>query len=345
MAKLKAKNVAIKFESIISDLKNRKYKPVYLLMGEEPYYIDKLSNYFADNILDESEKAFNQLILYGGDTTPADIVFAACRPPMMSPYQVVIVKEAQNVKIDRLDMYLKSPPATTILVLCVKGKSLAKNTSSYKQIDKIGCVFETVKLYENEVPSWIINYLKAKSIEIEPNAADILTDYIGSDLNRIAGELDKLLTLLPVGSKKINAGHIEQNIGISKEYNTFELNNALMSKNGAKAYRIIDYFGKNPSAGPMNLTISSIFFQFCKLLKYKIIKAKGNVSYDALASEIGVNPYFLKDYDSAAQKYSSAKIAEIIGYLKEYDLRSKGWEDSGTDDGELLREMIFKILN
>ena len=351
MAKLRARDTAAKYEQIISDLKKKIYRPVYLLMGEEPYYIDAVSNYIADNVLTDAEKSFNQLIMYGKDTDARSIVFAAARPPMMANYQVVIIREAQNIKkFDDLEGYLKTPLATTILVICYKGKNLDKRSKVYKEISKHGEVLETVKLYENEVPAWIISYLKLKGCTIDPAAANILTDFIGNDLNRIANELDKLFTLLPVGSTRITAEHIEKNIGISKEYNTFELNKAIMKKDTLKTFRIIDYFSKNPSDAPLNMTISALFGQFSKVLKLQMLKRKyaGRIVPPAeIASVTGIEGYFLKEYEEAATKYPSAKIVKAIELLREYDMRGKGWNNNAgtTPDNELLRELVFKIMN
>lgn len=348
MAKIRARDAAAKYEQILSDLKKKIYRPVYLLMGDEPYYIDAVSNYIAENVLNESEKSFNQVVMYGKDADARTIVFAAARPPMMSNYQVVIVREAQNIKkLDDLEAYLKSPLATTILVIAYKGKSVDKRSKVYKEIVKCGEVLETVKLYENEIPAWVTNYLKTKGCTIEPAAATILADFIGNDLSRIANELDKLFTLLPVGSTKITAEHIEQNIGISKEYNTFELNKAIVKKDAYKAFRIIDYFSKNPGNNPLVVTISALFMQFSKILKLQMLKRKhnGRPVPTPEMSAIGIEPYFIKEYEDAALKYPAAKVVKVIELLREYDMRSKGWNNAGTPDSELLRELVFKIMN
>ena len=349
MAKIRSRDVVAKYQQIISDLKKKIYRPIYLLMGDEPYYIDAISGYIADNVLNESEKSFNQIIMYGKDVDARAIVFAAARPPMMANYQVVIVREAQNIKkLDDLEAYLKAPLATTILVICYKGKTIDKRGKVYKEIAKHGEVLETTKLYENEIPAWVSNYLKLKECSIDPAAANILADFIGNDLSRIANELDKLFTLLPVDSTKITAEHIEHNIGISKEYNTFELNKAIMKKDMLKAYRIIDYFSKNPGNNPIIVTISALFMQFSKLLKLQMLKRKhrgGAVPTSELTAVAGIEPYFVKEYEEAATKYPAGKVAKIIELLREYDMRGKGWNNAGTPDSELLRELVFKIMN
>jgi DNA polymerase-3 subunit delta len=349
MAKIRSRDVAAKYEQIASDLKKKIYRPVYLLMGEELYYIDMISAYIADNVLSESEKSFNQVIMYGKDTDARSIVFAAARPPMMSNYQVVIVREAQNIKkLDELEAYLKFPLTTTILVICYKGKSVDKRIKVYKEIEKHGEILETAKLYENEIASWVTNYLKQKGCTIDPAAAGILADFIGNDLSRIASELDKLFTLLPVGNNQITVEHIEKNIGISKEYNTFELNNAIMKKNVPKAFQIVDYFSKNQGNNLLSTAVSALFSQFSKVLKLQMLKhkyAKRIVPTSEITSVAGIEPYFLKDYEDAALKYPAAKIVRIIELLREYDMRGKGWNNAGTPDSELLRELVFKIMN
>ena len=349
MAKVRSRDAAAKYAQILSDLKKKIYRPIYLFMGDESYYIDALSTYIMDNVLTESEKSFNQLVMYGKDVDARAIVFAAARLPMMANYQLVVVREAQNIKkLDDLEGYLKAPLQSTILVMCFKGKTLDKRSKVYKEILKHGEVLETVKLYENEIPAWVTAYLKLKGCTIEPAAANVLADFIGNDLSRIANELDKLFTLLPVGSTKITAGHIEQNIGISKEYNTFELNKAILKKDMVKAFRIIDYFSKNPSNNPLVMTLSALFGQFSKILKFQMLKRKhsGRVVPQAeVVSVAGIEPYFVKEYEEAALKYPSAKVVKVIELMREYDMRSKGWNNAGTSDSELLRELVFKIMN
>lgn len=347
MAKLRSKDVFSRYEQILSDLKKKIYRPVYLLMGEESYYIDVISNYISNNVLSEAEKSFNQLVMYGKDTDARSIVFAAARPPMMASHQVVLVKEAQNIrKLDDLEAYLKHPLVSTILVICYKEKSIDKRTRVFKEIEKQGVVFETVKLYDNEIPGWITSYLQQKSCSIDPSAAGILAEYIGSDLSRISNELEKLFTLLPQGSTKITTDHIEQNIGISKEYNTFELNKAVMQKNTLKANRIINYFGQNPNANPMVVSITALFMQFIKVLRLQVVKRNNrDLQPFQIAVNAGIEPYFVKEYEDAALKYPIAKVVKIIELLREYDMKSKGWNNAGTSDCELLRELVVKIMN
>jgi DNA polymerase-3 subunit delta len=318
-------------------------------MGEESYYIDKVSEYISDNVLDESEKAFNRLILYGKDADARSIIYAASRPPMMASHQVVIVKEAQHLGTDdisTMESYFSSPLATTILVLCVKDKTLDKRTKAYKEIEKKGVILETVKLYDSEIVEWTTNYLRKKGATINHSAAAILADHIGSDLSRIVNELDKLFILLPENNKTITAEHIEKNIGISKEYNVFALGSAVLAGNVFNANRIVNYYAKNPNSNPMILIMSSLFMQFSRLLRYHVIirNNRGAQSKD-IAAKLGISPFFLKDYESAASKYPILKVVQIIELLREYDMKSKGWNSPGTPDSELLKELIFKIMH
>ncbi len=332
----------MKFDDIIRELKNKIYKPIYLLMGDEPYFIDKISSYIAEHVLKDEEKDFNQTVLYGKDIEVGALDNIARRYPMMSNHQVVIVKEAQEMKkIENLVFYAQKPLKSTILVLNYKYKTLAKNKKIYKAIDKNGVVFESKKLYDNKIPSWINQYLKSNNYSIEPIGSQLLTDYLGNNLSKIANELDKLMISLPEKTH-INTTHIEKNIGISKEYNNFELQNALGKKDVLKANRIVNYFGKNQKENPMVLTISTLFSYFSKILMYHFVKDKNPRN---VASVLRVNPYFVKDYQAAAKKYSPKKTVAVIGILREYDLKSKGVENSSATPEDLLKEMIFKILH
>jgi DNA polymerase-3 subunit delta len=347
MAKIRSKDVITKYEQILDELKKKIYRPVYLLMGEEPFYIDKVSEYIADNILDESEKAFNRLILYGTDTDARSVIFAASRPPIMANYQIVIVKEAQHLdsdEIEKMEAYCTSPVPTTILVLCFKNKPIDKRIKVYKEIEKKGVILETVKLYDNEIIDWITTYLKKKGANINFAAASILADHIGSDLSRIVNELDKLFILLPENNKTITSEHIEKNIGISKEYNTYALSTAVLSGDVFTANRIINYYGKNPNDNPMVLIMTSLFMQFSRVLKYQILKRKNTQTKD-IALQLGIKPFFMKDYETAARKYPISKVVQIIELLREYDMKSKGWNNPGTPAVELLKELIFKIMH
>ena len=333
------------FEQIMIELKKRQYRSVYFLMGVEPYYIDVIADYIAANALPEQEKAFNQVILYGKDTSVYAVLDAAKRFPMMSQFQVVIVKEAQNLKdIDKLQSYLEKPLQSTIFVVCHKYKSLDKRSKLYKILEKSkdAAVLESKKLYDNQVPAWITDYLTERGYTIAPAAATLLTEYLGSELSKVTNELNKLMITLPVNEKKITLDLIEKNIGISKDYNVFEFQKALGAKDVLKANRIIDYFARNPNSNPIVMVISSLYSYFVKILTYHYLPDK---SQSAAASVLKVYPSYVKDYESAARKYPAKKIIHIISILREYDLKSKGVGSSSASDGDLMREMTYKIMH
>jgi DNA polymerase III subunit delta len=335
--------MAVSFEEIMSDLKNRIYKPVYFLAGEEPYYIDLISNYIEERVLPESEKSFNQMVLYGEDTNISSIIDTSRRFPMMSNHQVIIVREAQSLKkIDDLAFYVEKPLHSTILVINYKYKTLDKRTRLFKLLTNQAVYFESNRLRDYQVPAWIERYLMVKGIKAEPNASAMLTEYLGTDLHKIVNELDKLLINLPAGKQIITNELIEKNIGISKDYNNFELQKAVGEKDILKANMIVHYFADNPKDNPINLTLASLFSFFTRLLTYHYLadKSKNNV-----ASNLKINPFFVKDYESAAAKYSVKKIVEIIGLLRIYDLKSKGFGDLSSAPGDLLKELIYKILH
>lgn len=335
--------MAASFEEIMSDLKNRIYKPVYFLAGEEPYYIDLITSYIEENILPEAEKAFNQMVLYGEDTSIPAIIETSRRFPMMSNHQVIIVKEAQSLrKIDDLSIYIEKPLLSTILVFNYKYKALDKRTKLYKLIDSSAVYFESARLRDYQVPPWIERYLMLKGIKTEPNASAMLTEYLGTDLHKIVNELDKLLITLPEGKPVITTELIEKNIGISKDYNNFELQKAIGEKNILKANMIVHYFADNPKDNPITLTIASLFSYFTKVLTYHYLtdKSKNNV-----ASVLKINPFFVRDYETTANRYNVKKTVEIIGLLRTYDMKTKGFGDLSSTHGDLLKELVFKILH
>ena len=333
------------FEQIISELKKKQFHPIYFLMGEETYFIDVISDYIAENALTEDEKAFNQAIMYGKETNIGSILDAVKRFPMMSQHQVVIVKEAQNLKdIDKLQFYVEKPLKSTIFVACYKYKSLDKRSKLYKNLDKSkdAAVLETKKMYDNQIPAWITGYLTERGFSIAPAAAELLKDYLGTELSKVVNELNKLMITLPPNEKKITLEHIEANVGISKDYNVFELRKALGEKDVLKANRIIDYFARNPNDNPMVQVIGSLYSYFVATLTYHYLPDK---SQSAAASALKVNPFFVKEYAAVAQKYPAPKIIQIISILREYDLKSKGVGSSSASNGDLMREMVFKILH
>ncbi|MBN2519714.1 MAG: DNA polymerase III subunit delta [Bacteroidales bacterium] len=331
------------YKEIITELKNKIYRPVYLLTGDEPFYIDLISNNISENVLDENEKSFNQTVLYGKETDVNTLITLARRYPMMSNYQVVILKEAQELKdFDNLIHYVENPLKSTILVINYKYKKLDKRKKVCKVIDEKGILFESNKLYDDKIPGWISSYVKAKGYSIDVNSTMLLFEYLGNDLSKIVNEIDKLLIVIPEDTKKINAPTIEKYIGISKDYNNFELQNALIQKNKLKAYKIVKYFSQNQKNNPVNLTIIVLYNFFSKVIVYYFIKDK---SPKNVASILKINPYFVKDYEMASKKYSPKKLIEIISALREYDLRSKGVNNVSTPPGDLLKELVTIILN
>ena len=328
---------------IINDIKSGNIKPIYLLMGEEPYYIDKLSEYIEKSILTEEEKGFNQTVLYGRDVTIEDIVGTAKRYPMMADRQVVIVKEAQDLvkTIDKLESYAENPMPSTVLVVCYKYKTIDKRKKLLKSISKTGVVFESKKMYDNQVGQWITRVLQGKGLTVEPKANAILVEFLGNDLSKISNELEKLQIILPKGST-ITAKLIEENIGFSKDFNNFELLNALGSKNQVKAYQIVQYFSENEKANPIVLTTSAVFNFYVKLLKYHGLKDKNPKN---VAAVLGVHPFFLKDYDTGLKNYPMKKVSAIVTTLRSFDVKSKGVGANALPSHDLYKELLVGIFN
>lgn len=330
-------------EEILKDLKNKIFSPVYFLAGDEPFYIDLITGYIEDSVLSESEKAFNQMVLYGNDVTPAQIIDIARRYPMMAAHQVVIVREAQTIrKIEEMLPYLQNPQKSTILVINYKYKTPDKRTKFYKVLVDSGVYFESNRLREYEVPGWIERYLMKKGVKSEPDAGRLLTDYLGTDLHKIVNELDKLMLTLPAGKPIITLDHIEKNIGLSKDFNNFELQKAIGEKNALRSAVIVKYFDSNPKENPANLTIASLFSYFSKILTYHYLKDK---SKNNVAAALGINPFFVKEYETAAANYPARKTAEIISLLRTYDMKIKGFGNVSSTPGELLKELVFKIIH
>jgi len=332
-----------RINQIVDEITSGNPKPIYFLMGEEAFYIDKLSDYIENNILSEEEKGFNQMILYGRDVEIEDIVANAKRYPMMSDKQVVIVKEAQDLSrvIEKLSTYAENPQPSTILVICYKYKTLDKRKKLSKLVAKNGCLFESKKLYDNQVGGWIINELKEKGYKIEPKANQMLVEFLGNDLSKVNNELNKLTLILPVGTT-ISASDIEENIGISKDFNYFELQKAIGEKDVMKANRIVIYFSQNPKNNPLVLTISMLNNYFTKLLLYHGLKDKGRINVSKM---LGISPYFVSDYEVAAKKYPMRKVAQIISFLRDADVKSKGVGANNLPQGDILKELIFKIMH
>lgn len=332
------------YEEIVRNLKNRVYAPVYFLMGEEDYYIDRISDYILDTVLTETEKEFNQTVLFGTDTDMAAIINAARRYPMMSEHQVVVVKEAQGLRnLDDLTYYLQKPLLSTILVFCYKHGSLDRRKKIVAEIEKRGVLFESKKLKDSQLPGFISSYLKRKKIEIEPKASEMMAEFIGADLNRMAGELEKLVITLPSGQRRITPEQIERNIGISKDYNNFELRSALIAKDVLKANQIIKYFGENPKNNPLQMTLAVLFNFFSNLMLAYYAPQRNE---QGIAAFLGFrSPWQAKDYMAAMQKFSGNKVLQIISAIRNCDAKSKGVGNPSISDEDLLRDLVFFILH
>ncbi|WP_300438727.1 DNA polymerase III subunit delta [Christiangramia sp.] len=328
---------------IVSDIQKGNIKPIYFLMGEESYYIDKISDFIEDNVLSEEERGFNQMLLYGRDTSIDEIVSNAKRYPMMAERQVVIVKEAQDLSrtIEKLVDYAENPQPTTVLVLCYKYKKIDKRKKLYKTIDKAGVIFEGKRLYENQVGDWITKNLKSRGYSISPKAAQMLVEFLGTDLGKIDNELEKLQLICP-GGTTISPEIIEENIGISKDFNNFELRKAIGEKDSLKAHRIVNYFSQNPKDNPMVVTISLLFSYFSQILQYHGLNDK---SKGAVAKQLKVSPYFVSDYVTAARNYPMKKVSHAISLLQETDVKSKGVGATNVSQGDLLKELLVKIMH
>lgn len=330
-------------KQIVAEIKAGNTKPIYFLMGEEPYYIDAISKYIEQHVLAEEEKGFNQMILYGRDVSVDDIVSNAKRFPMMAEKQVVIVKEAQELSrtIEKLESYVQNLQPTTVLVICYKYKTLDKRKKLYKAIKKEGILFESKKLYDNQVPDWIRRVLAGKRYKITPKASQMLVEFLGTDLGKINNELEKLQLIIPEGSE-ITPSHIEENIGISKDYNNFELRKAIGERDVVKANRIINYFAQNPRENPLVMTISLLHNFFSQLLKYHALTDKSQFS---VAKALKVNPYFVGEYQAAGRNYPMKKVSQVIGLLRDADVKSKGVGAQNLPHGDLLKELLFKIMH
>lgn len=337
---------------IIRDIELKNFKPIYFLMGEEPYFIDVVTDYIESNVLDEASKAFGQTIVYGRDVSMEQVISLAKSFPMMGDKQVVIVKEAQDMKEwksrkkedDDEDMkhllnYLQHPTPSTLLVFNYKNKTLDKRKKVYKNLEKVGVVFDSQKIKDYKLAEWIESYVQSRHYKINTGASQLLAEYLGTDLSKVVNAINKLAIILPERSE-ITAQHIEQNIGISKDYNVWELQKALGQKDVLKANRIIHYFEANPKSNPIQMVLPSLYNYFSKLAAYISVPDKRNA-----AAELGMTTWALNDYKEASTKFSAQKVERIIGYIRETDKKSKGVNNASTDDGDLMKELVFKILH
>lgn len=337
-----AKNLT--FDEIMGSIRLKKFQPVYLFQGEESYFIDQLTDTIIENVLDDSERDFNQTIVYGAETNPGAVINACKRFPMMSERQLVVVKEAQSMRnIDELSHYVKAPLNSTVLVINVKHGKLDGRKKLSGEIAKAGIVFESKKLYENQIPNFILNYLKDRNVKIEFKATQLLTDYLGNDLSKLTNEIGKLLISLPENNPLITAELVEQNTGISKDYNNFELQRAIAGKDILKANRIALYFQENPKNNPLIMTLTLLFSYFSNLM---ICHYERDKSESSLMNVLGFRfPLQIADYTSGLRNYSPLKTLQNVSLIREFDAKSKGFGNASLSDGELLRELIFKLMH
>jgi DNA polymerase III subunit delta len=336
--------MATTYEEVMKSLRAKNYKPIYILMGEESYFIDQISNYIEQSVLSDEEKEFNQTILYGLDVDVSTIVNTAKRYPMMAEHQVVIVKEAQSVRdLESLLFYLEKPLSSTILVICYKHGVLDRRKKLAAMADKLGVLFESKKIYENALPAFIIDVVKRKGLTIEESATQLLADSVGADLNRLMSEIEKLSISMPPNQKRIQVDLIEKNIGISKEFNNFELRSAIIHKDVFKANQIINYFNANPKNNPIQLTLAFLFSFFSNLM---VAYYAPNKSENGVSAFLGFhNSWQAKDYLAAMKKYNGIKVMTVIDKLREADARSKGYESGSMNNGDVMRELIYYILH
>lgn len=333
------------FEEICRDIVAKKFQPVYILMGEEPFFMDRITDLLIENVLGESERDFNQMVMYGADTDAAMIINAARRFPMMSEYQLVVVREAQLVRdIELLTNYVKNPLNSTVLVVNYKYKNLDRRKSLAAATEKTGVLFESKKIPDYKMPAFIVSFMQQHSIGIDPKAAQMLSDFLGNDLSRLSKELDKLALILPEkASKRVTPELIEQNIGISKEYNNFELIKAIAVKDILKANRIVQYFEKNPKSNPIQMTLPVIFNYLSNLLICYYTKDRSEAG---LMTALGLRGTFqVKDYMTGLRNYPAMKVFNLISDIRTTDARSKGVDNSSVSDADLLKELLYKILH
>ena len=349
---LKFKDSVADFERIMGDIAARRFAGIYLLMGEESYFIDRIADRLAASILDEAARAFNQITVYGRDSDAGQIVNLCRQMPMMGQYEVVIVKEAQQLKgIDRLSLYTQKPSPTTILVICHKEKSVDKRSAFYKGCAANGVVLESVRPRDYEIASWLQQFIRRRGLEIDPKALSMLTDHLGTDISKIANELQKLTVSLPEGTKRITDRDIEANIGISKDFNNFELCKAVVTRDMNRALMIADHFARNPKENPLLLTVMALFNQFRDLFVVNYLRWLTRHRNKPFPSDQELmrilrksNIFILGEIKQNASRWDNRKVFQILGLLREYDAKSKGLGSGGASDGELLRELLLKIF-
>lgn len=349
---LKFKDSVAAFEALRSEIAARRFAPIYLLMGEESYFIDALSEQLASTILTPAEQAFNQITVYGKDSDAGQVVNLCRQMPMMGSYEVIILKEAQQLRqIEKLTHYTSKPQPSTILIICHKEKTLDKRSSLYKQCQKEGVVFESIRPRDYEIGPWLTQFISSKGLQIAPKAVQMLTDHLGCDIAKISNEIDKLVVSLPVGTKQITDTHIEQNVGISKEYNNFELCNAVAVQDMKRAMNIADHFARNPKDNPLLVTVMALYSLFRDMFIINYLRWLSKHKGTPMPSEMELmrtlkksNTYAVKELSQQSLRWPNRKVFNILGLLREYDGKSKGIDTGGLNDGELLRELLLKIF-
>ena len=331
---------------IVQDARNGVFSPVYLLMGDEPFYVDMVCDAVLDHCLDESEKDFNQMVCYGADVDADAVITAARRYPMFAERQLVVVKEAQMMKsLDDLAIYCQNPLESTVLVIAMHGSSADKRKSLYKTVSKMGTVVDSATLRDYEMPKWISMFYRTKGLNIAPDAAALLAEHAGTDLNKIAIETEKMLKNLPEGVTEVSASDIEKNVGISRQFSIFELTKELSLKNSAKALRIAAYLGSSAKFA-MPMAVSALYTHFYRILKYNALLMKTQRPTNEQKSKVlGVNPYFFSEYDTAVRNYPLTKCMSVISLLKDYDYKGKGGDVGEATPAELMVELTARILN
>lgn len=338
-----AKKEQLSFDAIMSQISRREFKPVYFLMGDESYYIDRITDAILDRVLEEGEKDFNEIVRYGGDVNVADIVNEARFYPSFAQYRVVVIKEAQEVKkLEDLVNYVEKPLFSTILVINYKNGNFDRRKKLIAEVEKHGILFESKKLYDNQLPSWVNVFVEKKGLKIDPKASQMLADFIGADLNRMAGELEKLLITMPQNQTRITPELVERNIGISKEYNNFEFLKAVVQKDILKANRIAIYFEKNPKNNPLNVTLIVLHNFFSNLMLCHYLPNKNEAG---VMQGLKIQAFQARDYMFGLRNFSPFKTMEIISLIRECDANMKGIGDTGSSNGDLLRVLLFKILH
>ncbi len=349
---LKFKDCVAEFEQLMAKIAKREFAPIYLLMGEESYFIDRLSDALAQTILSPAEQSFNQITVYGKDSEAGQVVNLCRQMPMMGAYEVIIVKEAQQLRqIEKLSHYTSKPQQSTILIICHKEKNVDKRSALYKQCQKEGVVFESIRPRDYEIAPWLTQFISRKGLKISPKAVQMLSDHLGCDIAKISNELDKLVVSLPAGTVEITDVDIEQKVGISKDYNNFELCNAVAVQDMKRAMNIADHFARNPKDNPLLLTIMALYGLFRDIFIINYLRWQQQKKGIPLPNDMELmrilkksNLYAIGELKQQSARWNNRKVFNILGLLREYDGKSKGIDAGGMNDGELLRELLLKIF-